>query len=225
MYYNINSALEILKAFSYQNINETLNLTIFFNSKALKNKNLMMSDSIKLPFTPTLEKILLVFTSLALETKLKNTHSEYFNQKNIIFITEENMENQLNQIVKIYSSKSNIYCVCEQNQKKIFNSFKKTLTDNKIILKKIIKSSSNKITSFILNFNQDLTGYKANKSNCISIPIGKLHFSPFQIKKNIEEVIISINKKKPSSIKGSNFIYTYYISSTNGPSLKIKSIN
>ena len=62
--------------------------------------------------------------------------------------------------------------------------------------------------------------FKVDKTGIIHTSIGKVSFSPDKLTENIQEVIQTISKLKPSSAKGTYF-RSLYISTTMSPSVKI----
>jgi large subunit ribosomal protein L1 len=62
--------------------------------------------------------------------------------------------------------------------------------------------------------------FKVDKSGIVHTSIGKVSFSPEQIRDNAKEFIAMINKLKPSAAKGT-YIKSIYLSSTMSKGIKI----
>ena len=84
-----------------------------------------------------------------------------------------------------------------------------TVTDN---LSKTIKSIKDGQIQF-----------KSEKNAIVQAGIGKLSFTEENLVSNIKEIISSINKSKPDSVKG-KFINKVYLSTSMGPSIRIENI-
>jgi len=62
--------------------------------------------------------------------------------------------------------------------------------------------------------------YKTDRTSIIHSAVGKISFTSDQLLQNVTTLIDSINRSKPSTIKGS-FIRSAYLTSTMGPSIKL----
>ena len=62
--------------------------------------------------------------------------------------------------------------------------------------------------------------YKNDKFGNVHTIIGKVSFDENKLKENLEYVVTSIAKVKPSTVKG-NFIENISISTTMGPGIKV----
>ena len=62
--------------------------------------------------------------------------------------------------------------------------------------------------------------YKNDKFGNVHTIIGKVSFDDAKLKENLEYVVTSIAKVKPSTVKG-NFIENISISTTMGPGIKV----
>ena len=69
-------------------------------------------------------------------------------------------------------------------------------------------------------FKKGKLEYRADKTGIVHIPFGKLNFSEDALEANLISVFQSIEKNKPSGVKGKYF-KTFYICSTMSPSIKI----
>lgn len=62
--------------------------------------------------------------------------------------------------------------------------------------------------------------FRVEKAGIIHVPVGRKSFAPSQLKENIEAVMDSLQKAKPSTAKGS-YIKAIAVSTTMGPGIKI----
>ncbi len=72
----------------------------------------------------------------------------------------------------------------------------------------------------VKEFKAGKVEYKTDKTGVIHVPIGKISFGDDKIKSNLVAVIDTVNKAKPSSVKGV-FIKSAVISATMGPAVKV----
>jgi len=72
----------------------------------------------------------------------------------------------------------------------------------------------------VKEFKAGKVEYKTDKTGVIHVPIGKISFSEDKIKSNLLSVLDTVNKAKPSSVKGV-FIKSAAISATMGPAVKV----
>ncbi len=62
--------------------------------------------------------------------------------------------------------------------------------------------------------------FRVEKAGIVHVPVGRKSFSPEQIRENVEAVMDSLQKAKPSSAKGT-YIKAVALSTTMGPGVKI----
>lgn len=62
--------------------------------------------------------------------------------------------------------------------------------------------------------------YRTEKNGIIHVPVGKVSFTPEQLKQNIEAVVSAVVKAKPASAKGV-YMKTLTFSTTMGPGIKV----
>lgn len=74
--------------------------------------------------------------------------------------------------------------------------------------------------SSIEEFKKGKVEYRADKTGIVHVGIGKLNFSPFQIKENFLALYNSIEKNKPQGVKG-KYLRSIYLCSTMSPSICI----
>lgn len=79
---------------------------------------------------------------------------------------------------------------------------------------------TNSITSTLTEFKKGKFEYKADKTGSVHINFGKTDFSHSQLKENLEALYASIEKNRPSGVKGKYF-KSAFICTTMGPSLKL----
>ena len=64
--------------------------------------------------------------------------------------------------------------------------------------------------------------FKVDKNGIVHTSIGKVSFTPEQMKDNAKEFINTLIKLKPATAKGT-YIKSIYVSSTMGPGIKVDS--
>ncbi|MFZ2492184.1 MAG: 50S ribosomal protein L1 [Thermoanaerobaculia bacterium] len=62
--------------------------------------------------------------------------------------------------------------------------------------------------------------FRVDKTAIIHVPVGKISFSPDQLRENAASVINAVRKAKPSAAKG-KYVRSIYVSSTMSPSIQI----
>jgi len=76
------------------------------------------------------------------------------------------------------------------------------------------------ITSTLTEFKKGKFEYKADKTGVVHVSFGKANFSHKQLVENLEALYTSIEKNRPSGVKGKYF-KSAFICTTMGPSLKL----
>ena len=69
-------------------------------------------------------------------------------------------------------------------------------------------------------FKKGKLEYRADKTGIVHIPFGKLNFSETALEENLTSVFQSVEKNKPTGVKGKYF-KTFHICSTMSPSIQI----
>jgi len=78
------------------------------------------------------------------------------------------------------------------------------------------------LTTTLTDFKKGKFEYKADKTGIVHVTIGKVDFTQIQLVKNLEAFYNSIEKNRPSGVKGQYF-KSLSICSTMGPSIKLDS--
>lgn len=79
---------------------------------------------------------------------------------------------------------------------------------------------TNEIGAAVKEVKSGKIDFKVDKTGIVHTSIGKVSFSPEQIKDNAQEFISTLIKLKPSAAKGT-YVKSIYLSSTMSPSIKI----
>jgi large subunit ribosomal protein L1 len=79
---------------------------------------------------------------------------------------------------------------------------------------------SNTLTETLIDFKKGKFEYKADKSGVVHVNFGKSNFSPIQLIENLQALYNSIEKNRPSGVKGKYF-KSVFICTSMGPSLKL----
>ena len=79
---------------------------------------------------------------------------------------------------------------------------------------------TNEIGNAVKEVKQGKIDFKVDKTGIVHTSIGKVSFTPDQIRENAREFIATINKLKPSAAKGT-YIKSIYLSSTMSAGIKI----
>jgi len=80
------------------------------------------------------------------------------------------------------------------------------------------------IKEAIEEFKKGKLEYRADKAGVVHVPFGKTAFSEDDLLENLEAIQESIDKNRPSGVKG-KYWKSFYICSTMGPSLKLDITN
>lgn len=80
------------------------------------------------------------------------------------------------------------------------------------------------IGAAVKELKKGMVEYKVDKAGVIHAPVGKVSFGPEKLKENIQVLLESINRAKPSSVKGAYFL-GLAVATTMGPGIKIDANN
>lgn len=76
------------------------------------------------------------------------------------------------------------------------------------------------VATAIKNLKAGQLEYKSDKTGVVAVPVGRVSYSPDKLAENIRHLYQSVMRDKPSDAKG-EYVKTFHISPTMGPSLKI----
>jgi large subunit ribosomal protein L1 len=83
---------------------------------------------------------------------------------------------------------------------------------------------TNDVAQAIEEFKKGKLEYRADKAGVVHVAFGKVEFSEEDLLANLEAIQESIDKNRPTGVKG-RYWRTFYICSTMGPSIKIDIAN
>ncbi len=76
------------------------------------------------------------------------------------------------------------------------------------------------IGNAIKELKKGMVEYKVDKAGIVHVPVGKVSFGVDKLKENIQALLESVNKARPSTIKGAYFL-GMAVSTTMGPGIKV----
>ncbi|GAP72844.1 50S ribosomal protein L1p [Candidatus Symbiothrix dinenymphae] len=79
---------------------------------------------------------------------------------------------------------------------------------------------TNDVATAVKEVKQGKINFKVDKTGIVHVSIGKVSFTPEQIRENAKDFIATINRMKPSAAKGV-YMKSLYLSSTMSPGIKI----
>jgi large subunit ribosomal protein L1 len=79
---------------------------------------------------------------------------------------------------------------------------------------------TNTLTTTLIDFKKGKFEYKADKTGIVHVTIGKVNFTENQLLENLQALYNSIEKNRPSGVKGKYF-KSLFLCTTMGPSLKL----
>jgi large subunit ribosomal protein L1 len=79
---------------------------------------------------------------------------------------------------------------------------------------------SSTLTATLTDFKRGKFEYKADKTGIVHVTIGKINFTETQLLENLQALYNSIEKNRPSGVKGKYF-KSLFLSTTMGPSIKL----
>jgi large subunit ribosomal protein L1 len=79
---------------------------------------------------------------------------------------------------------------------------------------------SNTLTETLTDFKKGKFEYKADKTGVVHVTFGKVNFTEIQLRENLETLYNSIEKNRPSGVKGKYF-KSVFLCTTMGPSIKL----
>ena len=79
---------------------------------------------------------------------------------------------------------------------------------------------SSNITTTLTDFKKGKFEYKADKTGIVHVTIGKVNFTEHQLMENLQALYNSIEKNRPSGVKGKYF-KSLFLCTTMGPSIKL----
>lgn len=79
---------------------------------------------------------------------------------------------------------------------------------------------TNTLTETLTDFKRGKFQYRADKTGVVHVTFGKVNFTEIQLRENLEALYNSIEKNRPSGVKGKYF-KSVFLCTTMGPSIKL----
>lgn len=76
------------------------------------------------------------------------------------------------------------------------------------------------VTKAIEDIKAGKVEYRLDKTNIVHVPVGKASFTEEQLKDNLQTIIDTVNKARPSALKGA-YIKSMIVTSTMGPGIRL----
>ncbi len=205
--YSVDEAVSLVKETSVTNFDSTVEVAIKLNIDAKKSDQNLRGSFI-LPNGTGKKKTVLVIAKGEDAKKAKDAGADYVGDKDMIDkISKEN-----------WFSYDVIVATPEMMPE--LGKIGKVLGPKGLMPNPKTGTVTTDVAKAVEDINKGMVGYKNDSYGNIHTIIGKVSFDNAKLKENLDYVVTTIAKAKPTSVKGS-FINSITITSTMGPGIKI----
>jgi large subunit ribosomal protein L1 len=201
--YPIDKAVEIVKSVAFVKFDETVEVALRLN---IKEKH-AIRDTLVLPHQFGKEKKILVFAKGEKAEEAKKNGATYVGDSDLI---EKIKEGWLDFDVAIATP----------DMMKDVGKLGQILGRRGLMPNPKTQTVTMDVKGAIQELKKGRIEFRADKSGVIHLSIGKISMEAAQISENVKAFLESIERKKPSDIKG-EFIKSMALSSTMGPGVKV----
>lgn len=203
--YGIREGVDLIKAMSFAEFDETLDVSVKLNIK----KNHSIRDTFVLPHRFASEKRVLVFA--------KDEKAEEAKEAGASVVGAEDL------VEKIKGGWLEFeVCVATPDMMRDVGTLGPILGRRGLMPNPKTRTVTTDIKGTVRELKQGRIEFRADKGGVVHLPVGKVSMESSKVRDNIETFISELSKKRPADVKG-DFIKSVNLSSTMGPGLKLKS--
>ncbi len=201
--YSYEDAVKLVRDMAFAKFDETVELAIRLNLK----KSQSVRDTLVLPHQFGEEKKVLVFAKGDKADEAKEAGAEYVGDSDLV---EKIQGGWLDFDV----------AVATPDMMKEVGKLGPILGRRGLMPNPKTQTVTFELSAAVAALKRGRTEFRADKSNVVHCPVGKVSMEPEKITENITTVVGEVEKKRPTDIKG-DFIRSVAVSSTMGPGVKI----
>lgn len=205
--YSLSEAIDVLKAYSPIGFDETLDAGGRLGADP-KNSEQAIRGAVVLPHGTGKASRVLVFCEPARENEAKEAGADYIGSDEII-----------EQITKKGWSDFDS-CISTPAMMKTVSRLGKFLGPRGLMPSPKTGTVTDNVVTAISEAKKGKVSFRMDKIGCIHAGLGKLSFEKKKLIDNTEAFILALKAARPQSIKG-QFIKSFYLSTTMGPSVKV----
>lgn len=205
-YYNFEEAISILKQTTTAKFVETVELHVNLNIDP-KYADQQLRTTLTLPHQVTKELKIAVLTNIENFEEAKNSGADIVGNEELIEnITKGKIDFNL--------------LIATTNMMPKLAKLGRILGPKGLMPSPKSGTVSNTLAETVKEFKKGKFEYKADKTGVVHVGFGKINFSQDQLIENLQAVYKSIEKNRPSGVKGKYF-KSLFICTTMGPSIKM----
>ncbi|MFP3089588.1 50S ribosomal protein L1 [Treponema sp. TIM-1] len=197
--YDINSALELVKAFAPAKFDETVDLSVKLNLK----KSQSVRDTVVLPHQFRAEKRVLVFCKAEKEKEAQDAGATYVGAEDLI---EKIRGGWLDFDV----------AVATPDMMKDVGKLGMVLGRRGLMPNPKTGTVTFDLKGALSELKKGRVEFRADKTGVVHLAVGKVSMDSEKVAENIRTVVTEIKRKRPADAKG-DFIQTVSVASTMGP--------
>ena len=205
--YSLEDAIKLVKETSITKFDSTVEVAIKLNIDPKKSDQ-QLKGSLSLPHGTGKTKKVLVIAKGAFADEAKNAGADFVGDKDLLDKIKN--ENWFDFDV----------VVATPDMMPVVGKIGNILGPRNLMPNPKTGTVTTKVGAIVEELKKGMVMYKNDKFGNVHTIIGKVSFDENKLKENLEYVISSISKAKPSTVKG-NFIENISISTTMGPGIKI----